>query len=171
MKPRPVHACDCGAHVWLCLTKGYVALVSPEDRDKVEGKNWNAKIGKSNGHIQVYARRKSASRHRELMHRVIAGDPDGPQIDHINHNGVDNQRGNLRPTTGTQNQYNCRKRARTSSRFKGVSFYRRHGLWLAKIYVKGRAKHLGYFPTEEAAYRAYEVARREIVHFQPALAA
>lgn len=164
MPKRPITTCHCGSHAWVGLTKGYVALISPQDAIKIQGRNWKAKI-RSDGK-QVYAYGQGGL----PMHRVIGG-VDSPEFDHINHIGVDNQRGNLRPATGTQNQYNVRKRKVATSRFKGVSWASSRGLWVSKIYVRGRSRHLGYFASEDAAHAAYEKARLEIVQFEPALAA
>lgn len=89
------------------------------------------------------------------MHRLLTEAPDGIDVDHANGNGLDNRRGNLRLATRSQNQGNMR--TRRGKRFKGVTFYKRTGKWMARI----QHRHLGYFETEEEAAAAYNEAAAE----------
>jgi hypothetical protein len=91
------------------------------------------------------------------MHKLITG---WPQTDHINHDGLDNRRGNLRPVTTIQNQQNRRPRAIASSKYKGVCRHRDRK-WLARICINGTQYHLGLFVTEEDAALAYNAAALE----------
>lgn len=87
------------------------------------------------------------------MHKLLTG---WSGTDHKDHDGLNNQRFNLRPA-GERNELNLGNlRARTgcTSRYKGVSLLR--GRWRA--YIKGR--HIGLFDSEEAAARAYDAAAR-----------
>jgi hypothetical protein len=98
------------------------------------------------------------------MHRDVMGAPDGLLVDHINQNGLDNRRSNLRIATGAQNQRNAHGRGihrgkASSSAFRGVS--RSKGKWGAHVSVNGRNIRLGTFVTEEAAARAYDKAARQ----------
>lgn len=80
------------------------------------------------------------------------------EIDHRNHNGCDNQLANLRPANRRQQVQNCRKRQRTTSRFKGVSWHRGTSKWQTFI---GR-RYLGLRGDEHAAARLYDQAAREL---------
>jgi hypothetical protein len=81
------------------------------------------------------------------------------EIDHIYNNGLNNKRDNLRIASRKGNNLN-RNKFRTkngitpSSRYKYVSFHKQKGKWQAKVWIGGKAKHLGYFLSEEAAYEA-----------------
>jgi hypothetical protein len=92
------------------------------------------------------------------MHKLITG---WPKTDHIDHDGLNNQRSNLRPATTAQNNHNQRPQRNTSSRFKGVTWHKRIGKWQAAIKVADKNRHLGVFPDEEDAARAYNAAAVE----------
>ncbi len=92
------------------------------------------------------------------MHRVIMKTPQGLDTDHINHNGLDNQRHNLRNCTNRQNQQNARLRIDNTSGYKGVSRAPRSKPWQARIRYSGRNLYLGSFLTATKAAEAYDDA-------------
>lgn len=93
------------------------------------------------------------------MHRLILGVADDEAVDHINGDGTDNRRSNLRIATTKQNIRNQRKR-RGRSQFKGVCPADRAGVWRAQIRVDYKQIYLGEFSSEEEAARAYDEAAR-----------
>ena len=94
------------------------------------------------------------------MHTFLTG---WPLVDHIDGDGLNNRRSNLRPATPSQNNANRRKSRQNTSGFKGVSYYHRTSRWRAYVGVDGKAIHLGYFDTAIDAARAYDAAALE--HF------
>lgn len=80
-------------------------------------------------------------------------------VDHINGDGLDNRRSNLRLATSSQNGANIPAPSHNTSGYKGVSLYKRTGRWRA--YAGANARHLGYFATAEEAARAYDAAATE----------
>lgn len=129
------------------LTQGHVALVDDKDYERFMA------MGK--WQVSLCGGRLYAARGHQRMHRLLI---DAPLVDHINGNGLDNRRANLRPATGTQNNANSRRSRANTSGYKGVSLYRRTGRWRAYLGTRPREVHLGYFDTPEQAARAYDAA-------------
>ena len=160
------------------LTKGRVALVDDEDLARVvaAGKpHWRfskggfAVTGTANGYAVTG---QSARGDLIAMHRLVLGlDPSESSVDHVNGDGLDNRKANLRLATRTENSQNMRKprsfgkKPGTSSKFKGVSYVspgpRSSGRWQAHITVRKQQRYLGTFAHEEDAARAYDVAAVE----------
>ena len=139
------------------LTQDQVALVDDEDCEWLSDFKWCAQW-RTPRKVFVAARNSGASNQTILMHRQITGAPLGKVVDHHNHNTLDNRRKNLRVCTWSQNAANGRKRLHSSSRFKGVSWYKRFQKWRASICKDGRDHHLGCFADESDAARAYNGA-------------
>lgn len=137
------------------LPGGYVAIVDDEDYDLVAPYRWC----QGRGYAQVSLYQKGSGRKGKrktlLMHRLVLGAQRGQMIDHVDGNGLNNQRSNLRFCTASQNQANARRRKQFSSRFKGVSAH--DGAWVAVLC----RKHLGRFATQEEAAEVYAKAARE----------
>lgn len=95
------------------------------------------------------------------MHRLVLGltDPND-QADHVNHDGLDNRRSNLRKTTNQQNGFNQRSAEGSTSRFRGVSWTTDRSKWHAQIRHNNKLYHLGHFDDEIDAARAYDEAAR-----------
>ena len=83
------------------------------------------------------------------------------EVDHINGDGLDNRRSNLRLCTRRQNSMNQKKQKNCTSKYKGVSWSKRRKKWAAAITLYGKYKSLGFFDDEEEAAQAYRVAARK----------
>ena len=147
----------------ITLGTGESVLVDPEDYARLSQLKW-WRHGNKN---RAYARRRvyinGKEDHRTFMHREILPPSEGLEIDHINGNGLDNRKCNLRLCTRMQNQYNRNKqnKGNPSSKYKGVAFSKRSDKWVAYIRVKGLRIHLGYFENETDAAIAYNKAAIE----------
>lgn len=94
---------------------------------------------------------------RISLHRLIMKPPPDMQVDHINGNGLDNRRQNLRLATHSLNLANQRIQTRPkSSQFKGVTL--QHGRWVSRIKIDRHQFYLGSFGIEEEAASAYNKA-------------
>ncbi|GFE20135.1 HNH endonuclease [Streptomyces nigrescens] len=141
------------------IEQGHSALIDLADKEFVAPYHWHLLHGHS-GKLYAYAQTKSGP---VYMHRLIARTPTGRETDHINGDGLDNRRSNLRIATCSQNLANRWKPQRadgsaTSSRFKGVSWDRSRSKWQSKITVNQRCKNLGRYDSEEEAARVYDAA-------------
>lgn len=141
-----------GDIAYVSLTKGYVATIDSADVNAVAGWNWCAFVRGET----VYAVR-SASRKTIYMHRALISPPDGCVVDHVDGNGLDNRRANLRVGSQMQNTWNSRTKRSNTSGVKGVCFDRSRAKWIAHIRCGGKRINLGRFDNirdAEAAYRA-----------------
>ena len=105
---------------------------------------------------------RSANRNQEFAHRVIMRPPPGLVVDHINGDGLDNRRANLRVVTQSHNQRNRRASRTGTSQYLGVHKVKSTGHWEATISPGGRTIHLGTFIDERDAALAYDLAAREM---------
>ena len=146
------------------IAAGRVALVDDEDFELVAPYRWYAvKRGRKGREDQTYAatsgRVPGSDRRETFMHVLISG---GLGIDHENHDGLDNQRENLRPASTSENGGNKRRRRTASSQYKGVSWAADRRLWGAQIVRDDTLQLLGWFGDEAEAARAYDAAARQI---------
>jgi hypothetical protein len=142
------------------ITRGTVAFVSDEDYDYINSFNWSCR---PNDNGTAYAIRKGRRRTDEKrtveMHREIIKVPKGMQIDHINGDGLDNRRENLRIACVQTNAFNRGKPSMAcTSQYKGV--LRRQGkiVWEARLKYNDKAIYLGNYADEEDAASAYNYA-------------
>jgi AP2 domain len=142
------------------LSKGYVALVDDGDYERVSQFKWSANVKRrKDGSIKtVYARRNSPQGDQKL-HRFILGITDPEiKVDHKDHDGLNNQRSNLRPATSAQNGSNKLLQRSNTSGYKGVSWRPELRKWRAMIQHGTEQTYLGLFPTAAEARDAYDAA-------------
>lgn len=143
-------------------SRGYVALIDDADYDAVTSPGkWSACTPSPN---TVYATRQfryaDGSKKMVLLHRFLM--PGVPMIDHRNGNGLDNRRVNLRPATKGQNSANTRMRPKNTSGYRGVTYHKQTGKWVAQIGGAETHRYLGLHSDIVAAAKAYDEAAREM---------
>ena len=135
----------------IALTQGHFAIVDDADLPTVLAVGrWQ--LNRCDGRLYAGHATNGAN---VRLHTFLTG---WPLVDHINGDGLDNRRANLRPATPSQNGANINPPSSNTSGYKGVTFYKRTARWRAHITVEKTQRHLGYFPTAEAAARAYDAA-------------
>lgn len=143
------------------LTQGKTTFVDEGDWARLKDCTWFALKEKNNWYARGY-RRLGFRRYKTVgMHRAIMEAKDGIDVDHINGDGLDNRRANLRLCTRGQNLLNARSRL-GASKHKGVYFNKRRKKWVARIALRGKAKTLGYFENETTAAMVYDDAARAL---------
>jgi hypothetical protein len=143
------------------LTKGYVALIDDDDYEKVSNYSWMALVLKNNLYA-VSRTKKESSKNRKIfrMHQLILGTI-GKQacIDHINHNGLDNRKENLRVCTIAQNCSNAIHKENNKFGYKGVCLlggHHKNKPFRAQIVYQRKHYYLGNFSTIKEAAMAYD---------------
>ena len=132
--------------------------VDDADYERLSGMHFHLSVS---GNGKPYARTK-----RTLLHRLITGlgpkSSDPREVDHIDGDGLNNQRHNLRIVTHAQNHQNRQGATATNrSGIRGVTWDKSRDRWLARGYLNGRQYQVGRFATLEDAERAVIAWRRE----------
>lgn len=140
------------------LTRERFAIVDDADYETLAQHLWHyMTVG--------YAGRDEDGR-RVLMHRAILNAPDGLQVDHINHDGLDNRRANLRLVTRAQNEQNRRGPQRGSSTgIRNVYPCAGSSTYFVALHLAGQKIYLGTYPTLEEADAAARAARRDYMPY------
>lgn len=132
------------------LTKNKVAFVDDEDFEWLNKFNWCAY--KNSRGYEYYAVRV-VNKEAIQMHRLIMNTPNTLIVHHIDHNGLNNQKNNLRNCTQSQNHYATKLYTKT---YRGVNLTP-GGKWTARIAIQGKKLYLGTFDTAEEAAIAYNI--------------
>lgn len=143
------------------LTQGYVAMVDDEDYDLVSQYKWHIDKNRSNINYAKCSYRANGKINTLYMHRLIMGDiPKKMVIDHVDGDGLDNRRYNLRIVSVRENNSNHAAINNIISSFSGVFWDKRCGRFRARVDVSGRQFDIGWFRNEADAYTAYIGTRR-----------
>lgn len=137
------------------LTQGQYALVDDEDFEWLNSFNWCYYKARNNG---GYAARKVGGRSdpkNVMMHRLVNNTPEGFDTDHHDGNKLNNQKYNLRTATSLQNRYNRNSYKGSTSKYKGVGWFKRDSKWRAYIVKDRKNYHLGLYENEQQAALAY----------------
>lgn len=144
------------------LTQGKYTLIDDEDYEQLNQWKWLAHRNPKKHKEDIwYAERRQwlpeEKKYKIIaMHRLIMDFPKGKDIDHINGDGLDNRRCNLRVLSRRQNQQN--KRIKKTSRYPGVCWDTWTNKWVVNLSINGKQTNLGRYDTEEKAFQVYREA-------------
>ena len=160
-KNRRQKTVDCGGRTErgrrIKLSWGKYAIVDAEDYDRLSKYKWLAlEKGRS-----LYAKTFHLNGKSLHMHRLIMNAPPHLVVDHINHDGLDNRKKNLRLCTHLENLRNARPSRGGSSEYKGVYWHKGSKKFVAQIAFKAKRIWLGYFKNEIEAAKAYDKAAKK----------
>jgi hypothetical protein len=139
------------------LTRGKFALIDADDYYRLVKFPWHAIVGNSTFYATGTRNGKGVVMHREIMNT-----PDDLVVDHIDRNGLNNCKANLRLCTPTQNRRNAASVFGSISRYKGVTWKKSRKKWFAEIQFNKKRYSLGYFEDEIAAAKAYDKKAKEL---------
>ena len=134
----------------ILLAKEKYALVDDSDYGYLNQYRWHI-------HEKRYLRSSSGI----LMHRLIINTPEGMDTDHIDGNGLNNQRNNLRICKKFQNQANRGISKNNLSGYKGVYWHKDSKKWRAKLMFDYKNIYLGLFKNKINAALAYNQAAKK----------
>lgn len=139
------------------LTQNKLAIVDDEDYERLNQYKWHYDSGYAVRQIRI----KNGRQTKVKMHWDVIGKP-GPrfEVDHIDRNGLNNKKDNLRICSHAENSLNKTIHKDNSSGYKGVSWCKREEKWAAQIMFSGKKIHLGYFLNKKDAAIAYDEASK-----------
>ena len=143
----------------LKLTKGYSTIVDAEDVHLLDGWTWRTLENGRKRYAIGYRKPQISVRLHRVLFECTKGD--GIEIDHIDGDGLNNRRKNLRIASGQQNSMN-KKKYRGTSKYKGVCWDSGLRLWRTEIVCNGKKFRLRSFESEEDAAKEYNVAARRL---------
>lgn len=140
---------------------GLITMVDDEDFEYLNQWKWYASKRKHTFYVMRNIRIENGKKTSILMHRQIINPENGLEVDHIDRNGLNNQKINLRKCTRLENSLNRGSDKNSTSKYKGVSCNKSKG-WTAYIKIGEKRKNIGSFKTEIEAAIAYDIKAKEL---------
>lgn len=141
------------AQIILCDNRGAEvsrATIDAEDADKVRGSKWRLDIKRKTSEATHYA--ATGRSPKIMLHRAVMGAKLGEIVDHVDGDGLNNRKENLRICNISENTANWH---RLRSKYRGVYYHKATKKWAAEIYQQRKKYYIGLFGTPEDAARAY----------------
>ena len=156
---KPVRKCRIVDDVaYVPLTQGCEAIIDSSDLHLVDGHNWFVHKKRNTAYAATSWPRSGGETQHVLMHRLLIPDVGDALVDHIDGNGLNNRRSNIRQATQAENLQNVPRRRLGISGLRGAHWNGRNKTWVSQITAHGKVHNLGIFPTAEAAHDAYREA-------------
>lgn len=138
-----------------------IILIDDEDYELFCSHNWHFVKGRNTFYLYTNII-KDKKRKTVALHQIILTCPKDMCIDHIDRNGLNNQRSNLRVCNRSENQCNQFKRKNTSSQYRGVSWNKYQQRWECYINKDQKRTFIGKFKSEVEAARKWDEYAKKI---------
>lgn len=136
------------------LTQGKFAKVSDQDFGRISKFKWHARRTPRTFYAARQVRLNNGRQRARPMHRDILKANDNVEIDHRDHDGLNNQRRNLRRCAPSENTYHYQKPVTNTSGFVGVWWNAAAKKWQAAVSYRGKNRHVGLFKNQRQAAEA-----------------
>jgi len=143
------------------LTQGKYSLVDDADFKKVKSIKWYAHFDGFNWYARRNIRLDCGKRSGQTIHVFLLGSRKNKEVDHVNGNGLDNQRKNLRFLSHSKNLLNRGRQSNNTTGYTGVSFHKATKKYRAYGRLNGKHVHLGVHSTVTKAKQAYKTFAEE----------
>jgi len=154
-RDKPAVLSACKKVCYIPLNHGKFAVIDPEDYFRVCRYNWRCRLD-GNTYYANTSRRIKGRMKIIFMHRLILKAPKHKLVDHIDGNGLNNRKANLRLCNYTQNAWNRRPAAGGHSKYKGVTWHNNSKGWYVRICKDYKNIYIGCFDNEIEAALAYD---------------
>lgn len=142
----------------LPLSQGKFALVDDQDYRNLSKWKWTFQPPCYAKRVVFFGRNQKPQSKSILLHRVIMNPQKGTVVDHIDGNGLNNQRSNLRIATHAQNHQNTGIMSTNTSGYKNISWSKQHNKWRVRFMANKKEIHIGRFDRIGDAVKAYNKA-------------
>lgn len=139
--------------------KEWFTKIDEEDLEEASRFKWHIIKGSTTNYAARHAKRLDGTFGNQRLHNWLT---DLARVDHINHDGLDNRRSNLREVTQSQNLMNSRLQRGGTSQYKGVSWHSARQKWIVFIMTDGVSNYLGYYTDETKAAQVYDAAAKDL---------
>lgn len=135
---------------YIMMAKGRRVMVDDTDYDWLNQWRWRLVAGYA---CRMRLKGEDSSSHI-YMHRMIMDAPKGTEVDHINHDELDNTRQNLRIASHQENAWNRDKQKNNTSGYNGVTWVKKAQRWRAAVAQDGKSIYLGQYKDIKEAVKA-----------------
>lgn len=145
------------------LSKGKFAIIDAQDADYINQWKWTY-LSSGYAFRRKYLGVVDGKEQSEyiLMHRLLMDCPEGYEVDHINHNRLDNRKSNLRIVTRAQNTHNAGIRSDNTSGHKNIYWYKAYKKWMVTVGANGKSHFIGYYDKLDEAVEAKKLAIKRL---------
>lgn len=144
----------CPACYLPMINSSICALVDADILPVLGERRWELLVKRDRPYV-INRKRSEGKTIRVYLHRFIMNNPDGLFVDHINGNGLDNRRSNLRLATNAQNLMNRGASCVSASGYKGVSWDKLNQSWKVALHANKKYYFLGRFKSLPDAILAH----------------